>query len=70
MEMYTVVPFLPTEEEEPLPGVSDFRGRPVCHANSGGWRSAFFVVGTLRTNAPCSILRPKLVLLQSISDCQ
>lgn len=44
MEMYTVVPFLPTEEEEPLPGVSDFRGRPVCHANSGGWRSAFFVV--------------------------
>ncbi|KQJ85459.1 hypothetical protein BRADI_5g27180v3 [Brachypodium distachyon] len=42
--MYTVVPFLPTEEEEPLPGVSDFRGRPVCHANSGGWRSAFFVV--------------------------
>uniref|UniRef100_A0A453DJV9 Major facilitator superfamily (MFS) profile domain-containing protein n=1 Tax=Aegilops tauschii subsp. strangulata TaxID=200361 RepID=A0A453DJV9_AEGTS len=29
--------------EEPLAGVSDFRGRPVYHVTSGGWRSAIFV---------------------------
>lgn len=28
----------------PLAGVSDFRGRPVYRRNSGGWRSALFVV--------------------------
>uniref|UniRef100_A0A453DJV3 Uncharacterized protein n=1 Tax=Aegilops tauschii subsp. strangulata TaxID=200361 RepID=A0A453DJV3_AEGTS len=31
--------------EEPLAGVSDFRGRPVYHVTSGGWRSAIFVAG-------------------------
>lgn len=37
-------PLLPNEEEEEaLPGVSDFRGRPVYRATSGGWRSALFV---------------------------
>uniref|UniRef100_A0A0E0DKH6 Major facilitator superfamily (MFS) profile domain-containing protein n=1 Tax=Oryza meridionalis TaxID=40149 RepID=A0A0E0DKH6_9ORYZ len=35
-------PLLPNEEEA-LPGVSDFRGRPVYRATSGGWRSALFV---------------------------
>lgn len=39
-------PLLPNEEEEEaLPGVSDFRGRPVYRATSGGWRSALFVAG-------------------------
>ncbi|CAM0146531.1 unnamed protein product [Urochloa decumbens] len=28
----------------PLAGVSDYRGRPVWRGNSGGWRSALFVV--------------------------
>ncbi|CAN6269875.1 unnamed protein product [Urochloa humidicola] len=28
----------------PLAGVSDYRGRPVWRSNSGGWRSALFVV--------------------------
>uniref|UniRef100_A0A0E0KX80 Major facilitator superfamily (MFS) profile domain-containing protein n=1 Tax=Oryza punctata TaxID=4537 RepID=A0A0E0KX80_ORYPU len=39
-------PFLPNDEEAaalPVPGVSDFRGRPVYRATSGGWRSALFV---------------------------
>ena len=31
--------------EPPLAGVSDFRGRPVYRATSGGWRSALFVAG-------------------------
>uniref|UniRef100_A0A453DJX6 Uncharacterized protein n=2 Tax=Aegilops tauschii subsp. strangulata TaxID=200361 RepID=A0A453DJX6_AEGTS len=35
-------PFL-EGKEEPLAGVSDFRGRPVYRATSGGWRSAIFV---------------------------
>ncbi|KAM3299247.1 hypothetical protein ACQJBY_040638 [Aegilops geniculata] len=35
-------PFLEAREE-PLAGVSDYRGRPVYHATSGGWRSAIFV---------------------------
>ncbi|OEL37572.1 Protein NRT1/ PTR FAMILY 5.10 [Dichanthelium oligosanthes] len=33
------------DSDSPLAGVSDYRGRPVCRRNSGGWRSAFFVVG-------------------------
>ena len=37
-------PFLEAREE-PLAGVSDYRGRPVYHATSGGWRSAIFVAG-------------------------
>ncbi|VAH39497.1 unnamed protein product [Triticum turgidum subsp. durum] len=42
-------PFLqPAEDDKaaPLAGVSDFRGRPVRRAGSGGWRSALFVCGT------------------------
>jgi peptide/histidine transporter 3/4 len=35
-----------TDDQAPLAGVSDFRGRPVRRASSGGWRSALFVVGT------------------------
>ncbi|KAM3391705.1 hypothetical protein ACQJBY_013043 [Aegilops geniculata] len=35
-------PFL-EGKEQPLAGVSDFRGRPVYRATSGGWRSAIFV---------------------------
>ena len=38
-------PFL-QGKEEPLAGVSDFRGRPVYRNTSGGWRAALFVVGT------------------------
>ncbi|XBI97073.1 hypothetical protein VPH35_033275 [Triticum aestivum] len=41
-------PFLlPADDDEaaPLAGVSDFRGRPVLRAGSGGWRSALFVCG-------------------------
>ena len=34
------------DEAAPLAGVSDFRGRPVRRAGSGGWRSALFVCGT------------------------
>ena len=34
------------DQARPLAGVSDFRGRPVRRSTSGGWRSAFFVVGT------------------------
>lgn len=46
--MDTEVPFLLTGSvddagEEPLAGVSDFRGRPVYRTSSGGWRSALFV---------------------------
>ncbi|EMS67029.1 hypothetical protein TRIUR3_03998 [Triticum urartu] len=37
-------PFL-QGKEEPLAGVSDFHGRPVYRATSGGWRSAIFVAG-------------------------
>ncbi|KAF7012593.1 hypothetical protein CFC21_026769 [Triticum aestivum] len=39
-------PFLreDTEDEPPLAGVSDFRGRFVYGSTSGGWRSALFVV--------------------------
>uniref|UniRef100_A0A0E0IEW7 Uncharacterized protein n=1 Tax=Oryza nivara TaxID=4536 RepID=A0A0E0IEW7_ORYNI len=33
----------PQPPEPPLAGVSDFRGRPVYRATSGGWRSALFV---------------------------
>ncbi|CAM0901519.1 unnamed protein product [Alopecurus aequalis] len=45
--MDTEVPFLLTGSvddagESPLPGVSDFRGRPVYRTSSGGWRSALF----------------------------
>ncbi|CAN6269876.1 unnamed protein product [Urochloa humidicola] len=32
----------------PLAGVSDYRGRPVWRSNSGGWRSALFVVGKMQ----------------------
>uniref|UniRef100_A0ACD5UEX4 Uncharacterized protein n=1 Tax=Avena sativa TaxID=4498 RepID=A0ACD5UEX4_AVESA len=32
------------DDHAPLAGVSDFRGRPVRRASSGGWRSALFVV--------------------------
>ncbi|XP_044318710.1 protein NRT1/ PTR FAMILY 5.10-like [Triticum aestivum] len=32
------------DEAAPLAGVSDFCGRPVSRAGSGGWRSALFVV--------------------------
>lgn len=32
------------DDQSPLAGVSDFRGRPVHRASSGGWRSALFVV--------------------------
>ena len=49
--MDTDVPFLLTGSvddagEAPLAGVSDFRGRPIYHTSSGGWRSALFVAGT------------------------
>ncbi|CAM0902424.1 unnamed protein product [Alopecurus aequalis] len=38
-------PFLAGDDDQaPLAGVSDFRGRPVHRAGSGGWRSALFVV--------------------------
>ena len=37
-------PFL-EDKEEPLAGVCDFRGRAVYRTTSGGWRSAFFLVG-------------------------
>uniref|UniRef100_A0A0E0CE83 Uncharacterized protein n=1 Tax=Oryza meridionalis TaxID=40149 RepID=A0A0E0CE83_9ORYZ len=33
----------PPPPPQPLAGVSDFRGRPVYRATSGGWRSALFV---------------------------
>ncbi|XP_047093297.1 protein NRT1/ PTR FAMILY 5.16-like isoform X2 [Lolium rigidum] len=32
------------DQEPPLAGVSDFRGRPVRRITSGGWHSALFVV--------------------------
>ncbi|CAM0958432.1 unnamed protein product [Alopecurus aequalis] len=32
------------DQAPPLAGVSDFRGRPVHHSTSGGWRSALFVL--------------------------
>uniref|UniRef100_A0A0D9WBJ7 Major facilitator superfamily (MFS) profile domain-containing protein n=1 Tax=Leersia perrieri TaxID=77586 RepID=A0A0D9WBJ7_9ORYZ len=35
----------PDDEEKPLSGVSDFRGRPVHRATSGAWRSALFISG-------------------------
>nr|BAD08757.1 putative peptide transporter [Oryza sativa Japonica Group] len=38
----------PQPPEPPLAGVSDFRGRPVYRATSGGWRSALFVANGLQ----------------------
>uniref|UniRef100_A0A453DJU9 Uncharacterized protein n=1 Tax=Aegilops tauschii subsp. strangulata TaxID=200361 RepID=A0A453DJU9_AEGTS len=43
-------PFL-EGKEEPLAGVSDFRGRPVYRATSGGWRSAIFVIANKGSGA-------------------
>jgi peptide/histidine transporter 3/4 len=34
------------DDQSPLAGVSDFRGRPVYRKTSGVWRSVYFVVGT------------------------
>jgi peptide/histidine transporter 3/4 len=40
------------DDQSPLAGVSDFRGRPVRRDTSGGWRSALFVVGTSSSVSP------------------
>ncbi|OMO78820.1 Proton-dependent oligopeptide transporter family [Corchorus olitorius] len=35
----------PLLEEDTVDGCVDCKGRPVCRANSGGWRSASFIIG-------------------------
>lgn len=41
----TTTPLLSQEDTDLVTGVVDYKGRPANRSRSGGWKSAFIVVG-------------------------
>ncbi|RLM86128.1 POT family protein [Panicum miliaceum] len=52
-----LLPPLPAASKQVLAGVTDYRGRPVTRGNSGGWRSALFVVVVAIQSIPLQLSR-------------